>query len=113
MTAANTPITKAIELASWPASPLFGAPVVAAAVGAEEPVARELVEVLACWVVPGARLVVAEMVGELKVVLRGRAVPVPALNVPVEVMLAVELPAAVVVELDVVPLPASMVNRPE
>lgn len=39
---------------------------VAAAVGAEEPVARELEEVLACWVVPGSRLVVAEMVGELK-----------------------------------------------
>lgn len=45
--------------------------------------------------------------------LRGKAVPVPALNVPVEVMLAVELPAAVVVELDAVPLPALTVKRPE
>jgi len=42
---------------------LFGTLVVAAAVGEE--VAREL-EVLACWVVPGSRLVVAEMVGELE-----------------------------------------------
>lgn len=48
MTAANTPITKAIELASWPAS-LLGADVVLAAVGAEEPVvAWEPDDVLAC-----------------------------------------------------------------
>lgn len=66
MTAANTPITNAIELASWPAS-LLGALVVAAAVGAEDvPLARPVDDVLACTVVPAARLVVAEMVGELE-----------------------------------------------
>jgi prepilin signal peptidase PulO-like enzyme (type II secretory pathway) len=65
MTAANTPITNAIELASWPAS-LLGALVVAAAVGAEDvPLALALDDVLAWMVVPGAR-VVAEMVGELE-----------------------------------------------
>lgn len=39
--------------------------------------------------------------------------PVPALRILVEVMLAVELPAAVVVELDEVPLPAVTENSPE
>lgn len=46
----------------------------------------------------------------MKVVFRGRAVPVPAERSLVAVMLAVELPAAaVVVEL----VPAVMENRPE
>lgn len=69
MTAANTPITSAAELPSWPAPPKSGALVVAAAVGAADAELAKLLEEVAviCCVEAGTRLVllVADNVAEL------------------------------------------------